>query len=206
MNRLEILLGEESAERVLRALVPKIVGAENARTVAYRTFRGKGALIRQLPTLLKGYKARIKAGEQLRVLVLIDQDSEDCEALKRHLEQIVLESGLIPRSMATTAKPFQVLNRIAVEELEAWYFGDIAALRQAYPKAVERLNRFKDRDPDSISDPTKNLERFLKQAGYYRNGMPKIEVAQRVAAHMQPERNRSRSFQVFCEGLKACLT
>ena len=35
--------------------------------------------------------------------------------------------------------------------------------------------------------------------------LPKAIVAQNVAPHMEPNRNRSRSFQVFVEGLKACV-
>jgi hypothetical protein len=33
------------------------------------------------------------------------------------------------------------LNRIAVEELEAWFFGDIEALRAVYPKLSATLGR-----------------------------------------------------------------
>jgi hypothetical protein len=47
------------------------------------------------------------------------------------------------------------------------------------------------------------LEQVMKQAGYYPGGMPKIEVAARISAVMNPMRNRSRSFQVFREGLSA---
>ena len=35
--------------------------------------------------------------------------------------------------------------------------------------------------------------------------LPKTAVAQNIAQHMEPSRNRSRSFQVFVEGLKACV-
>lgn len=30
--------------------------------------------------------------------------------------------------------PWQLVNRIAIEELEAWYFGDWEAVRTAYPR------------------------------------------------------------------------
>ena len=139
MTKLEILLEEQSAEMMLRSLVPKIVGNERARAVAFRRFRGKYALLRQLPAILKGYAARIKSGEAIRILVLLDQDSDDCTELKRKLEQIALDAGLVTRSVATADKPFQILNRIAIEELEAWYFGDIQALCRAYPKVEEHL-------------------------------------------------------------------
>ncbi|MCE7948380.1 MAG: DUF4276 family protein [Chloroflexi bacterium CFX4] len=206
MLRLELLLEDESTETALRILVPKIVGGERARAVRYRSFRGKYTLLKELPILLKGYTKRIRQGEKLRVLVLVDRDVEDCETLKQKLETIALQAGLITRSMATADKPFQILNRIAVEELEAWFFGDIEALCAAYPKVRSHLSDLARRDPDSIPRGTAEaLERLLKKAGYYKNGMPKIEVAQRIANHMQLDRNRSRSFQVFREGLGVCL-
>jgi hypothetical protein len=188
MTKLEILLEEESAERALRVLVPKIVGRERAKAVAFRKFRGKYALKKDLPVILKGYAARLKGA-----------------ALKQKLEQIALEAGLITRSMATAAKPFQILNRIAIEELEAWYFGDIRALCEAYPKVEEHLGRLKEIEPDSISNTAEALKKVFEKA-YRKRNPSKIEVAERVAQHMQPERNRSRSFKVFCEGLKGCLS
>ncbi|MCS6871048.1 MAG: DUF4276 family protein [Anaerolineae bacterium] len=205
MTKLEILLEEQSAEMMLRSLVPKIVGNERARAVAFRRFRGKYALLRQLPAILKGYAARIKSGEAIRILVLLDQDSDDCTELKRKLEQIALDAGLVTRSVATADKPFQILNRIAIEELEAWYFGDIQALCRAYPKVEEHLGRLREADPDSISEASHALKRVFEK-GYKKRNLSKIEVAERIAQYMQPERNRSRSFQVFREGLKACLT
>lgn len=44
-------------------------------------------------------------------------------------------------------------------------------------------------------------ENRRQKAGYYREGLPKIELARNIAAHMDPSRNRSNSFRVFCRGL-----
>jgi hypothetical protein len=41
----------------------------------------------------------------------------------------------------------------------------------------------------------------MREAGYFRTGLPKIEVAQHIAPHMDPARNTSRSFQVFRDAL-----
>lgn len=47
------------------------------------------------------------------------------------------------------------------------------------------------------------LERLLK---YHQYPLPgKITIAERVSSYMDPERNRSHSFQVFVEGLNAIL-
>jgi len=101
----------------------------------------------------------------------------------------------------------QVLNRIAVEELEAWFFGDVPALTRAYPRIPATLSNKKGfRDSDAILGGTwETLERVLQDAGYYAAGMPKLEVARQISANMDPARNSSRSFQIFCDGLKRLL-
>jgi Domain of unknown function (DUF4276) len=92
--------------------------------------------------------------------------------------------------------------------LESWFFGDVEALTRAYPKVPPTLAQRRGyRNPDAMTGGTwEKLERVLQDAGYYRNGMPKIEVARNVAEHMDPNRNRSRSFQVFFQGLRALVT
>ena len=97
-----------------------------------------------------------------------------------------------------------VLNRIAVEELEAWFLGDVPALRAAYPRVPASLEH-KDpyRDPDGITHTWEALERVLQRAGYFSTGLAKIEAARRIAGFMKVEPNRSRSFVAFREGLKA---
>jgi hypothetical protein len=94
---------------------------------------------------------------------------------------------------------------LAIEELEAWFFGDIAALHAAYPRISLTLSQqAKYRDPDAIRGGTwEALGRLLHS--YYPTGLPKIEVARAVSALMEPERNRSRSFQVFRKGLLTLL-
>jgi len=96
-----------------------------------------------------------------------------------------------------------VLNRISVEELEAWFFGDIPALCKVYPKLSPRLANQKGlRDPDAVKGGTwEKLERILQKQGYHQGGFPKILAARQISAQMEPARNRSHSFQVFCQGL-----
>ncbi len=59
------------------------------------------------------------------------------------------------------------------------------------------------RDPDAIRGGTwEQLERILQRAGYFRSGLRKNELARAVSAHMQPERNTSKSFQAFRSALQ----
>ena len=46
------------------------------------------------------------------------------------------------------------------------------------------------------------MERELKKAGYFSGGLRKIEAAKTISAYMEPERNNSKSFQVFRDGLQ----
>ncbi|HEV7669315.1 MAG TPA: DUF4276 family protein [Thermoanaerobaculia bacterium] len=90
-----------------------------------------------------------------------------------------------------------------VEELEAWFLGDIEALRAAYPRVPSTLAQRRGfRDPDAIQNTWETLERLLQKSGYHPQGLPKIAVARAISAHMDPERNASRSFQVFRDGLR----
>ena len=60
----------------------------------------------------------------------------------------------------------------------------------------------KYRDPDAITGGTwEALERLLQKAGYFKTGLRKIEAARSIAAHMDPTRNTSQSFQVFRSAL-----
>jgi hypothetical protein len=113
------------------------------------------------------------------------------------------EAGLIAKSMNQNSSRFHALNRIAIEELEAWFFGDVEAVHEAYKKVPLTLGtRSAYMDPDTIKGGTwEALERELQRAGYFKGGLAKIKAAREISANMVPSRNRSRSFQVFYNGL-----
>ena len=91
------------------------------------------------------------------------------------------------------------VTRIAIEELEAWYFGDWQAVCSAYPSASPSTPRQANyRNPDAIKGGTwEAFERVLKRHGYFKQGLAKVEAATRVGQHIDPKRNKSRSFAVF---------
>jgi hypothetical protein len=120
------------------------------------------------------------------------------------LRTIAVEAGFVDKSGAAA---YDHVCRIAIEELEAWFFGDIEALNAAYPRVpISLRSRARYRAPDEITGGTwESLERELQRVGYYRTGMPKIEVARSVSTHMDPNRNMSPSFKAFCLALNhAC--
>jgi hypothetical protein len=129
---------------------------------------------------------------------LVDRDDDDCKELKKRLEKIAREAGLVTRATAK-GKPYSVANRIAIEELEAWFFGDWQAVCAAYPNVpvtVPAKARF--RAPDAIRGGTwEAFERLLQAAGYFAGGLRKIEAARTVAHQMDPLRNTSPSFRAL---------
>lgn len=199
MAHIEILVEEPSAEEMLKNLLLKILNSDD--TYRIHPHNGKDDLLRKLPNRLRGYKKMSFNGA---IVVLIDQDGKDCMQIKSRLEQIATQAGLITKSNARGGK-FQLLNRIAIEELEAWFFGDIRALVSAYPGVPESLHKKAGfRNPDAIRGGTwERLEKVLQKAGYYSAGLQKVSVAMNISQYMIPERNRSKSFQIFISGLKA---
>ena len=124
---IKFLLEEPSAEAVLNAILPKIL-SENI-SFELHVFKGKQDLLRKLPTRLQVYSKWIP--DDWRIIVLIDEDRRDCHELKAKLEQAAQEAGFVTKSSAASNEHFQVVNRLAIEELEAWFFGDIEALHEA---------------------------------------------------------------------------
>ena len=196
---LEFLVEEASLESALTQLLPKILPSTVSSKI--HAFRGKTDLLAKLPNRLKGYQAWLPPDWKL--VILIDEDREDCLELKQELEIMAISSGLITKSSCQKDKSFQVLNRIVVEELEAWFFGDVEAIRQAYPKVSANLaTQQKYRSPDAIKGGTwEALERVLRKAGYHQGGLEKYKASSEISQYMNPALNRSQSFQVFYKGL-----
>ena len=200
---LEFLVEELSAEAALKTIVPRILG--EAATFRIHVHQGKRDLLASLPNRLRAYARWLP--DDWRVVVLVDEDREDCQALKAQLETTAQLTGFTTKASAHPSASFQVVNRIAVEELEAWFFGDVEALCMAYPRIPLTLGaRAGFRDPDAVNGGTwETLERVLQRLGYHRGGYPKIAGALAISQFMNPEQNRSRSFQVFREGLLAAV-
>ena len=197
---LEFLVEEPSAEAALRKLVPKIIGTEH--TFAVHPHQGRKDLLQRLGRRLRGYSHWLPA--TCRIVVLIDEDRADCHRLKRDLEAVARDAGLSTPAAASASGDVRVVNRIAVEELEAWFLGDAAAVRGASPRVSPRFETRKTyRDPDAVAGGTwEALERLLQRKGYHQGGLAKIEAATRISEHMDPDRNRSRSFVAFRDALR----
>ena len=177
--KLIFLLEEPSMKYLLDELLPRILPPD----VTFQTIphHGKRDLERSIPRKLRGWK---EPGD-IRFVILHDQDTKDCDSLKQELLQLC----------AVTDRP--CLVRIACQEMEAWYIGDIDALCAAYdrPKLREVIGKKKFRVPDAIPDPKEELYRLIPEH-------QQISGAKRVAPHMDIERNTSASFQQFVRGVR----
>lgn len=198
VDRLEVLVEERSVEDFLTVLIPKLLPDVS---VGFHNFQSKRSLLHKLESRLAAYKYWLPKNHH--ILVLVDRDSDDCKELKRQLEDTATRCGFVTRSSRSAGEPYQVTNRILVEELEAWFFGDWEAVQAAYPKLPANIpNRRRFRDSDNIKGGTWDaFERVLQEAGYFKTGLRKIEVARAVSVNMDPWRNRSNSFRVFRDAL-----
>ncbi len=194
----EILTEEMSAVAALQILIPKIVPGVS---IKFHAYQGKYDLFKKIPIQLKGYGLNPK--KNWRYIVLADRDHDDCELMKKRMDAIALNCRLIPST--SSEYHFNFLGRIAIEELEAWFFGDLEAIHKAYPRVdFHHLTHCVEyRDPDRIEGGTwEALYRELKNAKYVRRGLPKIRTAREIAAHMNPDQNRSASFRAFRDGIR----
>ena len=199
--QIEFLVEEISAKAALDQLLPRLLPGHSCRV---RVFEGWQDLLGQLKAVLQGYHRRIfREGETgLRVVVLLDGDGI-CARRKAALEAKAAEAGLLTKTAAGTGQVFYVLNRVAVQELEAWWLGDRAAIIAAYPGV--KLTHFKgtDRTADAPLKPNDVLWEVLKKGRYFLTGKRKTQWATDISPHLDPGRNTSTSFRYFCEGLAA---
>lgn len=180
MRTLLFLLEEPSARDLLEGLLPRLIrGHFVAR---FLVFEGKQDLERNVARKIRGWQQ-----PDTRFVVLRDQDAGDCHAIKAHLQDLVPQDK---RALTTI--------RIACRELEAWALGDWAAIADAYdrPKLAELDRKSLFRSPDGLSAPVLELRKHLP-------GYQKRDGARRLGRRLTPERNRSKSFRVFCRTITA---
>lgn len=184
MMTLVFLLEERSAKALLEGLLPRLLPEQV--TARYVVFEGKQDLDRQLEKRLRGWLT-----PNSRFVVLRDQDNGDCVNIKREL-----------RAKCTRAGRGDTVVRIACRELEAWYFGDLAAVERAllHPGLTHHSGKAKYRDPDRIVCPSRELSIITGQT------YQKVSGSRAIGPHLGLSRaNRSRSFQVFLLGVKRLL-
>jgi hypothetical protein len=212
---LEFLIEDSSGEKLLQTLLPKFLGEQGSRhSWRLHSYKGIGRipkglkkagdptkrmLLDQLQGLLRGY-GRTPGIDA--VVIILDSDRRDCRDFLSELKAIVGRCDPPPNAMF----------RLAVEEMEAWYFGDESALLQAYPKAKkEVLNRYTQ---DSVCETWELLADAIypggsvaiKKAGWPLPGQVKHEWAENIGPLLDPDRNSSPSFGKLRDGLRRLIS
>lgn len=194
MRRLEVLVEERSMQTFLQEFLPSVLPEE--WTCQVRDFQGKHRLLRSVEKVMTGC-----ARMGYCVLVLVDQDSEDCQSLKRRLDTMAEHAGLTLASVACDS-PGTAINRIVVRELEAWFLSDPAFIVE-HSKVPERFRSQKRyRDPELIGDCWEATRDLLQR---HRYPFSKVDLAARMGRRMAErgshEHNTASSFQHFLSGL-----
>ena len=208
----EVLAEDRSGSIALEHVLKKILGPKNAaHSWRVHPYRGIGRipkdlrsgkdpkkrlLLDRLPGILQGYGRSLPDVGPSAVIVVVDSDARDCRAFKRELLHVLDACNPRPRT----------LFRIAVEESEAWLLVDRDAVKAAYPRARDSV--LEGYVQDSICGTWELLADAIHPGGspalgkWPASGQAKCEWAERIAPRMDVDRNRSRSFQVFRDGVR----
>ena len=177
MSRIIFLLEERSMKVLLEGMLPRLLPGIDFLCIPHE---GKQDLEKSIPRKLKAWRE-----PGVHFVVVRDNDGGDCLKLKQKLVNLCAGAGRE-----------DTLVRIAVQELDAWYFGDPTALALAFDNEQLRLigRKKQYRDPDSISVPSVELEKLVPQ-------FQKISGARLMAKYLDSSDNRSHSFRVFMNGV-----
>lgn len=179
MRNVVFLLEEPSARELLRGVLPRLLPVDVE--AYFLVFEGKQDLEKQLVRKIRDWQKPNSV-----FVVLRDQDAAECRVVRDRLRDIAAGSGRGP-----------VLVRVACREIESWLVGDWEAVAEAFerPHLAAQANKAVFREPDTLVRPVESLQRFLPD-------YQKRSGARRVGPLLVPGRNRSRSFQAFCAGIR----
>jgi len=205
----EILVEDQSGKKALDILIPKIIGEPHTfnvhpykgigripRGLKRTTGASKRILLHQLPRLLRGYGnafSKFPEDYPAAVIVVCDLDNKCLKAFRRELFSILERCAPIPETRFC----------IAIEEGEAWFLGDIPAIKHAYPNAKDAvLNRYTN---DEICGTWEFLADAvypggadaLSKQGFQAIGAEKSTWSLYISPHMDVDKNASPSFNYF---------
>lgn len=183
MKTIVFFLEEPSAREMLAGVLPRIL-PENFQ-VRYIVFQGKQDLEKNLKKKLRGWMM-----PDTVFVVMRDQDSGDCKAIKAKLVGLCQEAGREG-----------VLVRVACRELESFYLGDLAAVERGLGIKGLKLHQQerKFRDPDLLGNPAEELFRLTS------NVYDKVSGSRAIAPNLNLKANCSRSFNMLLSGIKTLV-
>ena len=211
----EILVEDISGKIALEILVPKIINTEQ-HTFNIHPYKGIGRipqglkstsdankriLLDQLPRLIQGYGktfASYPPDYHAVLIIICDLDDRCLSAFRKELLELVNSCNPKPKTQFC----------IAIEEGEAWYLGDLAAVKAAYPSAKQAvLNSYTN---DEICGTWEKLAdavysggcQKLSKLAYQVIGKEKATWAEKISPIMDIDNNQSPSFCYFRDQLR----
>jgi len=186
-THVEFLLEETSMENLLSIILPQILpeGYELNVNCFLRPHQGKSDLKKSVPNKIKAFSKFFKPS---KIIIIQDQDSNDCVLLKSKLIELCETNGTCP-----------ILIRIACRELENWYLGDMNAIEKVYPKFKPKSHKYraKFRNVDNCFG-SNELERIVE-------GFQKGYASKNIPNYMNLNKNKSHSFNQLISGVKIFL-
>jgi hypothetical protein len=182
MRTIVFFLEEPSAEEMLKGLLPRVLPG----TVSFQCipFHGKRHLEKSLLRRLRSWQK-----PDSMFVVIRDQDSGDCQAIKQKLVDLCKQAG-----------KKETLVRIASQELESFYLGDLEAVEKGLNldsgSLAKKQRKRKFRNPDTLGSPSQELER-LTNSKYQ-----KVSGSEAIGPHLKLEGNKSHSFNVLLDGIR----
>ena len=210
----EILVEDQSGKKALDILIPKITG--NQHKFKVRFYQGIGhipknltnpinantnLLLNQLPMQLRAYGKSYANDPTKVVIVVCDLDNNCLKTFRQALFRVLNSCNPRPETRFC----------IAIEEGEAWFLGDISAIKAAYPKARDKvLNRYVN---DSICGTWELLadaifgggSNALRKKPWYVIGKEKSAWAEKITPEMDVEQNASPSFCYFRDKIRELI-
>ena len=199
----EILTEDQSSKKAMDILLPKLLeNRATYRTISYRgigyipkglqpkTDAQKRILLDRLPELLRGYGRSLF---EATLVIICDLDDKDHDSFLFDLNQILASCNPKP----------ETLFCLAIEEFEAWYLGDLEAVRKAYPRA--KNNILSSYVNDSICGTWELLadaicqggSKALSKKGWQAIGGQKSVWAEVISPLMDIDNNYSPSFNTM---------
>jgi hypothetical protein len=203
----EFLVEDQSGAKALKILEPQLINIKN-NSYRIHFYRGGGkdipkksnidphkriffdrlsALINGFGKTFAGYGSDYKA----TLIVICDLDTRNKTLFLNELNGI----------LASCSKKPDTYFCLSIEEFEAWYLGDIDAIKAAYPYARQEILDQYDNDSicgtwELLADAVyKGGSNALKKRGWQSVGAEKSKWAENISPYMSIDSNKSPSFK-----------
>ena len=205
----EILVEDQSGKVALDSLVPRIIGLNHSfKVISYKGIgriaknlkpgdASKRILLTNLPRLLAGYGKSWQSYPAV-VIVVCDLDNKCLNSFRNELIELLNTCNPRPETRFC----------IAIEEGEAWFLGDIPAIKQAYPKAKDAVLKTYTNDSicgtwEKLADAVyKGGAQSLSNQGWQTVGAEKSAWSEKITPYMDVDNNTSPSFNYFLGKLR----